>query len=98
MDRVYRRQGLTFEWDAEKAEANRIKHGVAFEEAVEVLFDPFVILGDASAGDEIREWALGYSMKPRLLLVFHLERGTNTRIVSARPATAEEARMYGSKR
>ena len=31
--------GLRFEWDAAKAEANRRKHGVSFEEARTVFFD-----------------------------------------------------------
>lgn len=31
---------LSVEWDPEKAEANRRKHGVSFEEAATVLGDP----------------------------------------------------------
>lgn len=29
-----------FEWDTEKAESNLQKHGVSFEEAATVFFDP----------------------------------------------------------
>jgi len=32
--------GVTFEWDARKAAANFNKHGVTFEEASSVFFDP----------------------------------------------------------
>ena len=38
----YTVQGIQFEWDREKALNNLDKHGVAFETACEVFFDPFV--------------------------------------------------------
>jgi uncharacterized DUF497 family protein len=41
MDITYRLQGVTFEWDEEKARTNVEKHGVTFEEAAEAFFDPF---------------------------------------------------------
>ena len=31
---------MQFEWDPEKAQANRRKHKVSFEEAVTVFYDP----------------------------------------------------------
>lgn len=33
-------QELEFEWDPQKAESNRRKHGVSFEEAATVFSDP----------------------------------------------------------
>jgi hypothetical protein len=49
MNVVYRLQGVEFEWDGNKAQSNFEKHGVTFEEATEVFFDPFYssILGKA---------------------------------------------------
>jgi hypothetical protein len=35
--------GVTFEWDARKAATNLQKHGVAFEDASSVFFDPLAI-------------------------------------------------------
>ncbi len=32
-----------FEWDPDKAEANLDKHGVSFEEAASVFFDPLSV-------------------------------------------------------
>ena len=32
-------EGLTFTWDPNKAESNRSKHGISFEEAQTVFFD-----------------------------------------------------------
>jgi uncharacterized protein len=41
MDFTYQSQGVAFEWDADKAQSNLEKHGVTFEDAAEVFFDPF---------------------------------------------------------
>lgn len=67
MDFLYQFQGVTFTWDADKAQSNIEKHGVTFEEAVEVFFDPFYQTGDAAEDGESREFMLGYSLAPRLL-------------------------------
>ena len=94
MDIIYRLQGLEFEWDEDKARRNVEKHGVTFEEAAEAFFDPFYQTGDASVNDELRDFILGYSLAPRLLLVIYTERGERTRIISARPATRAERKLY----
>ena len=88
-------RGQTFEWDAEKAASNLTTHGVGFPEACEVFFDPFFHLVDATSGLEAREVAIGYTENSRLLFVVHLVRNDETiRIISARPATAEEREFY----
>lgn len=94
MDITYRLQGVTFQWDERKARSNVEKHGVTFEEAAEVFFDPFCQGGDASVGREERALTIGYSFSQRLLLVVHTEPSTGTRIVSARPATRAERKLY----
>lgn len=94
MDVLYRLQGVEFEWDDEKAESNVFKHGVTFEEAAEAFFDPFYQTGDASIGTEPRDFILGYAVSQRLLLVVCTERADRTRIISARPATRSERKLY----
>ena len=94
MNFVYQNQGVEFEWDTSKAESNFIKHGVRFEEAVQVFFDPFYQEGDASDNNEERDFILGYSLSQRLLLVVYVERQTRNRIISARIATKSERRLY----
>ncbi|MBC1241406.1 BrnT family toxin [Nostoc sp. 2RC] len=94
MDIVYRLQGVEFEWDENKAQSNIEKHGVTFEEATEVFFDPFYQVGDATANHEQRNFILGYSLSQRLLLVVYVERSRRTRIISARPATRTERKLY----
>jgi uncharacterized DUF497 family protein len=87
--------GQRFCWDSEKARSNLVKHGVRFEQACEVFFDPFVRLLDATPEDEAREAALGLTEEWTLLFVVHLVREEETiRIISARPATREERRLY----
>jgi hypothetical protein len=95
MDIIYRLQGIEFEWDENKAQRNLEKHGVAFEEAAEVFFDPFYQIGEASADDEEdREFIIGYSLSQRLLLAVYTERGERIRMISARPATRAERKVY----
>lgn len=94
MDIVYRLQGIEFEWNINKAQSNIEKHGVTFEEAAEVFFDPFYQEGDATSNDEQRDFIIGYSLAQRLLLVVYVERGERNRIISARPTTRTERQLY----
>jgi len=88
-------QGQRFCWDSEKAASNFKKHGVPFEQAREVFFDPFVRLDDVSGNEEGRESATRLTEDWTLLSVVHLVReGDLIRIISARPATAQERRAY----
>src|SRR5258708_37652847 len=63
-----------FEWDDAKAASNLAKHGVAFDEAVTALVDPYAVyVGDsANPGCFI---AIGMSVAARVLCVVHVERG-----------------------
>ena len=95
MDITYQLQGVRFEWDEDKAKTNIQKHGVTFEEAAEVFFDPFYQTGDASVdNEEERDFIIGYTFSQRLLLAVHTERSDRTRIISARSATRAERKVY----
>jgi len=95
MDIVFLYQGQRFVWDSEKATINLGKHGISFEKACEVFFDPFVILDDAGPTDEEREAAIGMNEDWDLLFVVHILREEDTiRIISARVATTAERRKY----
>jgi uncharacterized DUF497 family protein len=87
--------GQPFCWDMEKAHSNFVKHGIRFDQACEIFFDPFVRLLDASAEDEAREAALGLTEDLTLLFVVHAVREDEViRIISARPASNAERRLY----
>jgi uncharacterized protein len=95
MDIQFLYLGQRFVWNLDKASINVAKHGVAFEVACQIFFDPFVRLEDASAEAEQREAAIGLAEDWSLLCVVHILReGDAIRIISARPATAQERRNY----
>ena len=82
-----------FEWDADKANANAAKHGVAFEEAVTVFLDlDYLLIRDAVVPEHFV--AIGMSRQARVLFVVHCERGEKVRIISARRATHRERKAY----
>ena len=85
-----------FEWDAAKAEENRRKHGVTFDEASTVFGDPLGILmrDPAHSVGEQRYLLLGSSNRRKLLVVAFAERPPRTRLISARRATRGERRKY----
>ena len=91
---IFKLQDVEFEWDEEKYTANLRKHGVKFEIAAEVFFDPFYQTGDASTAEEKRDYIIGYSFSEKLFLVVFVERGKRTRIISARQTTPTERKLY----
>jgi uncharacterized DUF497 family protein len=82
-----------FEWDAEKASANRRKHAVSFEEAAEAMRDPHSVDFEDIAHPE-NTVTLAMSPRDRILYVITTERGERVRIISARAATSHERRIY----
>jgi uncharacterized DUF497 family protein len=87
---------MRFEWDRDKAQRNLRKHGVSFDEAVTVFYDPLSATFDDPDHSvaEQRFITIGYSSRGRLLVVSHTERGNATRIISARRATVRERRRH----
>ena len=93
-----------FEWDPQKAQSNKRKHGVNFEEAATVFLDPMAvtIYDPDHSGNEDRWVTLGISKNARLLLVFHTFREKNPdaaiiRIFSSRKAAKREVHSYGEQ-
>ena len=85
-----------FEWDPQKAAANARNHGVSFEEASSVFFDPLSATGDDPdhSFGERRFVTFGLSSSRRLLVVAHAEEDDAIRIISARKATRAERKLY----
>jgi uncharacterized DUF497 family protein len=87
---------MKFDWDSKKAETNRRKHGVSFDEAATVFLDPQAISGpdpDHSTEEE-RHITFGCSKLGRLLAVCHTYRPGTMRIISARRLTRSERKLY----
>jgi len=89
---------MDFDWDENKARINIEKHGISFEEARTVFYDEeaLTIFDPDHSSDEDRFVILGLSSTTRLLTVCHCYRGSNEtiRIISARKATSNEAKIY----
>lgn len=95
MDIEYELRGIRFRWNDNKAQLNIKKHQVAFEEAAQVFFDPFVQYQDASRNNEQRDGALGCDFNYRVLFVVHMEIEDDfIRIISARKAEPYERENY----
>ncbi len=88
----------SFDWDENKNEINRQKHGIAFEEASTVFFDESAILFDdpEHSEEEERFLLLGMSESANVCMVCHCYRVSDTviRLISARKATKKEAERY----
>jgi uncharacterized DUF497 family protein len=87
---------FVFSWDPQKESGNRKKHGVSFKDAVSAFSDPLsVIISDPlHSGIESRYLLIGLTLPGRLLVVAHVERGDNIRIINARLATRRERLVY----
>ena len=86
-----------FEWDENKATANRIKHVVSFDEAATVFGDSLARTFDDKPHsiNEKREIIIGHSVNERLLVVCFTERpDERIRIISARLSTPKERKAY----
>jgi uncharacterized DUF497 family protein len=87
---------MEFEWDLRKAAENLRKHRVAFEEAASVFGDPLALTfddPDHSLGER-RSLTFGFSTDGRLLAVCHSRRRAKLRLISARPVTRHERKIY----
>jgi len=87
---------MRFEWDPKKAKRNLVKHGVPFDEAATVFYDPLAATFDdpVHSEGEQRYLTVGFSSQDRLLVVAHIEKGETVRIISARLATVRERRRH----
>tara|TARA_R110002072_G_scaffold103657_4_gene227425 strand:- start:948 stop:1235 length:288 start_codon:yes stop_codon:yes gene_type:complete len=83
-----------FEWDAEKARTNQLKHRVDFALAVEIFEGPRLEVPDTrEVYGEDRYISVG-EVAGRCLVVVHAPRDGKTRIISARKATKHEQALY----
>lgn len=86
---------MRFEWDPKKAASNLDKHGVSFDEAASVLYDPLSItVDDPDSEGEYRFITTGLSTGLRVIVVVHADGEHTLRIVSARLANRREREVY----
>ena len=84
-----------FEFDAEKSESNRAKHGVDFVEAQRLWNDPMLLEISAKTDDEVRFLVIG-KIDERHWSSVITYRGGNIRLISVRRSRTEEVVLYES--
>jgi uncharacterized DUF497 family protein len=82
----------TFDWDEQKNELNRVKHGIDFDDAIEIFYGP-IILRRSDRNHEERWLAIGKS-HDRIISVIFTHRSELIRIISARHPRRNEERAY----
>ncbi len=89
---------IKFEWDNNKNQINKKKHGIDFEEAKTVFYDDDAIIFDdpEHSMEEERFLVLGITKHENLCIVSHCycDRDNIIRIISARKATKNERKIY----
>ena len=85
---------MEFEWDPKKEKDNIRIHGIGFEAAERIFFDPLRMErhDDDSSKEEERWQTMGFY--DNVLFVVYTERGNTIRIMSARVAEPFERRIY----
>lgn len=90
---------MIFEWDDNKNRINKQKHGVSFETASRIFLDPFLIVTEDTAHNEVRWLGVGSMDGVVVLLVVHTHTDTDgtevIRIISARKLSKGEIERYG---
>lgn len=89
---------MEFEWDENKNQINKKKHGISFEDVESVFSDFSAIIFDDPDHSETEERFLiiGMSLRKGICIVSHCYRNNENiiRIISARKATKNEQMIY----
>jgi uncharacterized protein len=85
-----------FDWDEGNTEKNWVKHKVSRPECEQIFFNhPVIVAADQKHSKaESRYYALGQSDRGRRLFVVFAIRGYLIRVISARPMSRTERRLY----
>ncbi|MCY3682257.1 MAG: BrnT family toxin [Gemmatimonadetes bacterium] len=85
-----------FQWDPGNSHKNWIKHRVSSAECEQIFFNQPLITGDtaSSSPTEARYYALGQTDSGRQLFVVFTIRTDLIRVISARPMSRRERKVY----
>ena len=92
---------MPFEWDDAKDEANRERHGLSFEDVVELFtsgVDFLDIYDDSHSDEEDRFIAIGPIHSGVVVVVYTERQDGVVRIISARSATKENSALPSAPR
>ena len=86
---------MRFEWDEAKNQTNIRKHGIDFNDAIDIFNHPMLtMLDDREDYGEDRWVAVGWLHAIVGVVVYTEHCGDVIRIISARKATRQEVRRY----
>ena len=89
---------MTFEYDKNKSQSNKSKHGISFDEAQELWKDPYAFeIPSSQSEDEERFLVIGQIAGKNWTAIITY-RESNTRIISVRRSRAKEVELYESIR
>jgi len=86
------------EWDRDKADSNRSRHGVDFADAATALTDDLALTRRDEDPDEDRSITMGMDAMGRILVVVFTWRDDEVRLISARRANPSERKQYEKNR
>lgn len=85
---------MRFEWDDAKKQANITKHGIDFATALRIFDGPMLTRCDLRHDyGEMRHISVGRTGSA-VIVVAHTKRKDRWRLISARPASRKERRLY----
>ena len=87
---------MVFEFDPDKSEANKAKHGIDFIEAQALWLDDKRVEIDARFAEEVRTRVIG-AIADRVWTAIVTRRGPSVRIISVRRARDNEVKRYESE-
>jgi len=96
---IYTKMKVTFEWNEGNEPKSYTKHGVSNLEAEAVFQDEGKLhfRDPLHSSDESRFVTIGRSNRPRILFIAWTLRRAKVRIISARPASRKERKLYEKK-
>ena len=86
---------MNFVWDERKRLSNIEKHGIDFQNAIEVFSDPDALSFKSKAEHEEDRYLIIGRCNGRVITVIFTWRGDTIRVISARIARREERQRYG---
>lgn len=86
---------MMFEWDDHKNNINIQKHGIDFNDVIDIFNHPMLTMEDTRESyNEVRWVSIGWLRSVMAVVVYTEQVGVTIRIISARKATRREVRLY----
>lgn len=86
---------MKFDWDEHKNKINIQKHGIDFNDAIDIFNHAMLTMEDTrEAYGEVRWVSVGWLKALVGVVVYTEQVGDTTRIISARKATKQEVKQY----